>query len=753
MGRFWKHTNGSASVYLMIVLVPIFLFQALFADLIRLQLAQRENELALKAALRSVMSRYDRTLAGYGLFGLRWEESGSVPLYLDYLNRNLAGGEGYRYLDLQMEQSGSGIEPVYTLANPEVLKRQIVQEMKLKAPVEFITELLDKFQKSKADQAMSQAKLYSDSMRELEKLHWKREEALDKAWEKAQAMLEHVEGAGATLSSNLTRLTALAGQIGDRTEEQVLAAVSDAERTIQSLNERIRQLQQSMLALSMAMASLTGQEGPGAAESLMSAMSAVQNELNAASTLLSEQSANLAKLKQTLADMAEYALLFASSKQLVSATEQKLDTDYRALGAALDQAEELQGKWLAELERYRAASTADSQLSENLLLMTSAYDMAYFSRYKTEAARIPAALHGLALRWAEQAWWNTSQWSKVAEELQELSAFSASFKSSRASLEAERQARNDAARNEEEQERQKIGNSLAEIRKAVTGCSTGSGEIALYAKLGGPDSLAAKYSAYSKLAAAPPGVNRPAAEADTSVDLGMDIIGKFSGFLAGLRDELFINEYALDKFNYRTWGKGEAAPNEGLARSKPGEHPLVRQEAEYLLYGFNSCDLNLGAAYGEMFLLFLGIRTAEALMEPSSGAAGAVAPLVALLKAAAEGAVRAVQDMHTLTGGGAVSLFQKLGAFKVTYKDMLRVIFMLHPNQTSVLIRMQALLELNTGVDLTRTTTYVQGTSAASVNMWFLPGVLKAIEKTGAFNLDIEEGRSRFRQTAVYAYD
>ncbi len=739
---------------MMIVLVPIFLFQALFADLIRLQLAERENELALKAALRSVMSRYDRSLAAYGLFGLKWAESGSVPLYMNYLTRNLAGGEGYRYLDLQLDRMNSGIEPVYTLANTDVLKRQIVQEMKLKAPVEFITEMLDKFQKTKADQAMSQAKLYGDSMRELEKLHWKREEALDKTWEKAQAMLGHVEAAGATLNSNLNRLETLAGQIGNRTEEQVLAAVSDAERIIQSLNERIRQLQQSMYSLSLAMASLTGKEGPGAAMALGQAMSAVQTELNEASRLLIEQSGKLAELKKLLADMAEYALLFGSSKQLVAATEQKLDTDYRALCTVLDQAEAAHAQWLAELERYKSAGTGDSYLSEGLLLLTSAYDMAYFSRYKTEAARIPASLHGLALRWAEQAWWNTSQWGKVADELKGLLELSAGFKSGRAALEAERQARNQTARNDEEQQRKKISGSLADIRKAVTGCSTGNGEIALYATLGGPDSLTGKYSAYSKLAAASPGVNRPGTDADDSMGLGLDIISQFSGLLAGLRDELFVNEYALDKFNYRTWGVGEAALQQGApAQSNPGGHPLVRQEAEYLLYGFNSCDLNLSAAYGEMFLLFFGIRTAEALMDPAAGAAGAVAPLAALLKAAAEGAVRAVQDMHTLTGGGAVSLFQKLGAFKVTYKDMLRVMLLLHPNQSSVLIRMQALLELNTGTDLTQTTTYVQGTSSGSVNVWFLPGVLRAIGKTGAVSLDLEEGRFRFRQTAVYAYD
>ncbi|MNC36551.1 hypothetical protein D3C75_850770 [compost metagenome] len=305
-------------------------------------------------------------------------------------------------------------------------------------------------------------------------------------------MLGHVEAAGATLNGNLNRLETLAGQIGNRTEEQVLAAVSDAERIIQSLNERIRQLQQNMYSLSLAMASLTGKEGPGAAMALGQAMSAVQTELNEASRLLSEQSGKLAELKKLLADMAEYALLFASSKQLVAATEQKLDADYRALCTALDQAEAAHTQWLAELERYKSAGTGDSHLSEGLLLLSSAYDMAYFSRYKTEAARIPASLHGLALRWAEQAWWNTSQWGKVAEDLKGLLELSAGFKSGRAVLEAERQARNQTARNEEEQQRKKIGGSLADIRKAVTGCSTGNGEIALYAKLGGPDSLTGK---------------------------------------------------------------------------------------------------------------------------------------------------------------------------------------------------------------------------------------------------------------------
>lgn len=737
----------------MIILVPIFLFQALFADLIRLKLAHRENELALKAALRSVMSRYDRSLTTYGLFGLQWEPDSSVPLYLDYLNRN-TGGSGepqYRYLDLKTEQGESSVKPVYTLGNPDVLKRQIVQEMKIKAPVEFVTELVDKFSATRADQAMKEAKLYADSMQALEKLHWKREEALDQAWEKAQKMLAQVDATGATLEKNLARLQVLAEQIGDRTIDEVLVAVTTAEESIRTLEARIRQLQQSLASLFAAMSGLTGKEGPGAAISLMNAISSVQAELSSVSALLSEQNTHLARLKQILADMSEYALLFASSKQLVSSAEQKLDAEYRSVAAALDQAEELQRQWQAELDRLQASNSGNDQLAEGLFQLSSVYDMAYFSLYKTEAARIPASLHGLALRWSEQEWWKTSQWKLVSGDLNNLMELSASFKSDRSALEAEREARNNMARWDEDEERKKIGDSLTQIRKAVTGCRTDSSEIAIYARLEGPEGLIGKYAAYGKEASASTSAYAPGSDADRSMSLGMEIIGLFSGLLGGLRDELFINEYALDKFNYRTHGKGNTG--QSISRSKPEEHPLAGQEAEYLLYGFNSCDANLGAAYGEMFLLFFGIRTTEALLNPATGAAGAAAPLVALLKAAGEGAARAVQDMHSLTEGKAVSLFEKLGAVKVTYKDMLRIFLLLHPNQSSVLVRMQALLELNTGVDLIRTTTYVQGTASASVNVWFLPGVLNAIGQTGAVDLDIRDGRYRFQHTAVYAYD
>ncbi|MNN95702.1 hypothetical protein D3C81_2145500 [compost metagenome] len=83
----------------------------------------------------------------------------------------------------------------------------------------------------------------------------------------------------------------------------------------------------------------------------------------------------------------------------------------------------------------------------------------------------------------------------------------------------------------------------------------------------------------------------------------------------------------------------------------------------------------------------------------------------------------------------------------------MRIFFLLHPNQNAVLTRTQALLELNTGVDLTAVTTYVQGTGASSVNLWFMPGIMKAIHKTTGLGCEIVAGRCQLGQTAVYSYD
>lgn len=86
-----------------------------------------------------------------------------------------------------------------------------------------------------------------------------------------------------------------------------------------------------------------------------------------------------------------------------------------------------------------------------------------------------------------------------------------------------------------------------------------------------------------------------------------------------MRNELYVNEYALTTFNYRTIALDKdqtGNPKASNERSDPRTHVLANQEVEYLLYGFSSCPANISSAYAEMFSLRLAIRTLEALLDP-----------------------------------------------------------------------------------------------------------------------------------------
>ncbi len=70
MRKFVRSERGAVSVYLILIIVPIFLFQAVLIDFARIKLAEKETESAVKAAARSVMSAYDTELQAMGLYGL-----------------------------------------------------------------------------------------------------------------------------------------------------------------------------------------------------------------------------------------------------------------------------------------------------------------------------------------------------------------------------------------------------------------------------------------------------------------------------------------------------------------------------------------------------------------------------------------------------------------------------------------------------------------------------------------------------------
>lgn len=129
--------------------------------------------------------------------------------------------------------------------------------------------------------------------------------------------------------------------------------------------------------------------------------------------------------------------------------------------------------------------------------------------------------------------------------------------------------------------------------------------------------------------------------------------------------------------------------------------------------------MNLGAMEAELFMLRTGLRTIEALMKPGAAAAAA-SPLSFLLKALAEGVLKANQDVEALLKGEAVELPLVKG-LAMNYKDHLRLFYLLHSHDAAVMSRMQALMEWNTGVDLMERYTAVRIRHTAVPRSFLLP--------------------------------
>jgi hypothetical protein len=68
--KFLTEQQGAVSLYLILILIPIFLLCALLIDFSRLKVAEKELENAVRTGVRSTLSAFSPALHDYGLYAL-----------------------------------------------------------------------------------------------------------------------------------------------------------------------------------------------------------------------------------------------------------------------------------------------------------------------------------------------------------------------------------------------------------------------------------------------------------------------------------------------------------------------------------------------------------------------------------------------------------------------------------------------------------------------------------------------------------
>ncbi|UKS29020.1 hypothetical protein LOZ80_08870 [Paenibacillus sp. HWE-109] len=727
MRRLFYSEHGAVSVYLILIIVPIFLFQAVLIDFARIKLAERESESAVKAATRSVMSSFDREIQPLGLYGLGISQLESEELFRQVFTANLSSASAkgsFQYVDTRPVDQRMQVTPVYSLASHNIFQRQVLEDMKIKAPIEYTLEITDKFRKSGTTAPFQLGSQFAKQAAVLEKLIEQREAALDDAWQNSEELIKKASTYHLYYQSRITELDRLAAQIGIHTVDEVREEIMNVKLQLQSLHASKSELGEQLQMLKQKL-----------------------NDLEALLKLIMEYTALLMATK----------LEVPANERIVRQLQQTIESDLRI---AKQRNDEIRAKINEEHTVVRAANEVN-EVFQNIPIIGDDY----FYKYQTSAASIIALFSAFQELISSIYLYSPDQTVKANSANDAFYKASTDFYGEQSLLEKKRIDRNSSIAASKKKQQSQIQAVLDQAKEAIGGCSLTGDDTFMYNRLQGtgeqPGGTVGYYQKYREANAQDVIVGSEIAydlEKSEPVSLkAMGMLEAFNNAAEKLRDELYVNEYALTKFNSRTYGleldsAGKAKNSNELI--DPGSHPLANQEVEYLLYGFSSCKANIASAYAEMFAFRMAIRTVEALLDPKKELLNVGSPMLVLLAAAAEGALKAFQDMTKLTNGEAVELTAKItkSALSLTYKDYLRIFLLLHSSNSKLMSRMQALIELNTGKDLLKEITYVQGNAASEISLWFIPQLMKAIDGTGLLGCKVEGNRCLFTQTAAASY-
>lgn len=741
--KLFTRQEGSVSVFLLIITAAIVMFTALLIDLSRIVAANKQAELAAQAGVRSVLSAYDRELnEAYGLFARGGTPSEQLFAHTAEQYLESALGEGFRLLDMQVRSAytNSG----QALGMHQVFVRQVLEEMKYKAPVNLMLDIAAKL-KPLAGQ-LEQAERLTAQLGDMQRLYDERNQLLHQT-----IALLHQAAEGAELrqyiqlaneKSTDSPLEAVYQQYGEYWGWKLeLAMVQneliDAERQgdadpayVQEQEEQIMELAQQILAYE------------GEVRRFAAAVAELQAQASEAhNTAISE-----ARQKFELAKAVNEQMRSAASSEPGGSQ----GNGFRLLGRN-GQIPETDGGSGAGLTGASVEDVGDHIDLESLILPPSWWDSfgagmdsqsRLFAQVRDAAAATASTIEG-AIRQAVgmkqlyaplEGWHEANRNYKAAyiEPADQL-----------AILEGMVRQMLDSNDDDELQEQRKLGKDLWQEVKAMLGrignAAAGEGHSEAFRELQARHDAAvlvqrALFEAQSGMGGEdedPAGAASVAAASDYKEGqkaaeggfAGTNKIYESIGNLLGqARDRVYLNEYAYEKFS-------AYPPQELKARLMDAQEPelpgVSEQQLEYILFGFHHPAANLAAAYGELFLLRLAIRTMEGLIE--CRAAGG--PLLVMAAALVYGLQQSLADMIAIWETGEAPLTKYL-SLKLSYADYMRLFLFVQGSELDKAARMIALIEYETGYRLLGMETEVSGELHTALRLWFLPGIMRLLNRS-----------------------
>ncbi|WP_028612161.1 TadE/TadG family type IV pilus assembly protein [Paenibacillus harenae] len=738
--RFWLRDDGAVTVFAVIVLSALLLFFSVLIDYARIAAFHKLSEDAVRSGVRSVLSAYDSVLyERYGLFGRGGTEGQGI--FEEVLKANADGeaglsGEGIKLARMKLE--AASLHPASFLGHHDVFKRQVLEEMKYKAPVDFTLELASKF--APVAGPMKEASAAISLLENMRRLYEKREAHLAAALQLQQQAASVVGGSG--IEALIPVQTAAIGP-GNETAlllaseyrtyaEQVIHDQSLPPEASPKYTEEIAAYEEKARSITLELRRISVDMLRLHAKRLGDAL----RELEAARLL----NADMQRLAQQASQAAEGAGYDAVSKSKLPGDDQHQVPDGAA--SEIEQVKQtadelvLPESWFAEYKReLETQGTAAVALDTETGGFQSNISAAMAKPISSSDPQL--LLEGVAsLR-------------LVYGDYEEKYIRPASILMNR---KQQQDGGNIKAKLKQQEERaSSLWTQARGMLQGLTAVPQTEEHIELFKQVRKRFDDNLLFNQRSDDAASEGGAEQ-AEDAHEAAEQAAAMMGGLFTGMAGMlertRDTVYFGEYAVHRYssfapqNLRALFAG-GDPSE-LAHAVS----LNNQEAEYVIYGFHDPIGNIAAAYGELFATRLAVRTMEGLIE--SRALGH--PLLILSAAIIYGLEKTMEDMLAFTERGTAPL-SKYVKVELGYTDYLRLFMLIHGvDDARGLARMIAVIEQNSGAALSAVPSGVTGEAGVSIELWFVPGLMRVLGRVGLLEGKVVGNRYETTQTIGWSY-
>lgn len=743
MRCLYKHERGSVSIFLIIIVAIIFFLNAILIDYARILTAKYQTEKAVKTAVRSVLAAYDTDLyINTGIFGLN--NGREFDICAEVLEKNLEVSPGFfNYTDIKVDFDSLCLNSKYELANQRVFEQQILEEMKYKAPIDFSLDIINQF--TSLSLVMKEATNTTTILRNIENEYNDRNEYLLEAIGEQKNAVSLYNGKNcsniatiitlySTYYNNLAELALLDSIKTDVDDEEVeddtLERIAEIQQTIEQCRNTAINISTEINDYYSSKSSEHGNYLKKTKENLENADSINEELTKTINNAISEvDKPQYDKLKEEATnltgDIIEENEIINNIKilnnNISNNTDLALDDEYFSnFSTDIEKQSELYYQIVDKLEVLE--NQVNIAFSSN-----GSYPLTYL---QTTINEIEVIIHSYETMFADYS----SGENKVIERETFLIEMQTEINNQTKSLKDDAESSLTSA------------NDLIDIISSVSEQNEEFLNLEnifnQYLEFNDVQSIETK--SYSFISSSE----------DTVDDAVFEIDGLFTelaNILENFRNELYIGEYSFARFNLFDFTilKEKNISSESSENLKELLN-VSNQEIEYIIYGIDNAGGNIAAALRDIFIIRLAINLVEAFSQPAVLAA--TNPLIILLEATVYALSTTVLDMNLIMQGEDVCLAKKIKNITFNYGDYLRILYLIRGNEKEKIIRLQALIDYKYNKNLYNINTCVQGSVNTSIELWFIPGVMKAINYIGILDGQVEGNRYIISKTAVMSY-